>query len=390
MAERPRILILAGGLLVVCGFPSFFGLSFCISNFVNSGDVRFLTSGIAEGLVLAALAATTARSLIWLHRNSQTYPVGNYVTMVNLVSAMYLVLIAITLANASTSGLFAERSRLEYYFANDWFRRVVTLSTLPAYLAAYHSIMMLVSPALRRQRPFAVINLVLLMLSSLLAGSRGSAVLVVATAGISVIAQYKTMIAKFGLWLALGCAAYLTLYLVASDNPGLAILGLVDRFYLSIDTSLLVADRSDAAATVANLNNVWIESFRNLQVFGAKPSPTPIGVLIYEHAFGNDYVQSTGANCRFASLLLLYPDRLDYLIGYPTLVLATAFALETCLRLVGLAWSSRIATPYFAMTAFQDVYWFGTHILPIALILVVLLCIRAALNASVNHHPHAQ
>lgn len=388
MKAPPHGYFLVAGLGILCGFPALFGLSFCVTKFVSSGETRFLVSALGELLILIVLAVGFTRSIGWLCRFRQTYPVGNYELLINLVSTLYLVLIAITLANAQSVGLLSEGGRLDFYFENDWYRRIVSLSIMPAYLASYHSLTMLASPVFRGRRLCAIVNLVLLMAWSLLIGSRGGAVLVVATAGLSVVAQYRTIMTKFGVGITLACAAYLTLFLAVSSDPIASLLALVQRFYLSIDMSILLTDRADASAIAVNLNDLWIETFRNLQVFGTNPSPKPLGVVVYEHALG--YPPATGANCRYASLLLLSPDRIDYLVGYPVLVLLAALAIETSLKFCGLAWSSRIASPYFAAQSFQDVYWFSTHLAPVLLLLVVLLSMRVAENAAVRRNPHPQ
>jgi hypothetical protein len=299
------------------------------------------------------------------------------------MSLLYVIFIGITLANAESSGLLAKGGRLEFYFANDWYRRMVTFSTVPSMVATYHALFGLLSPAHRRFRLRYILNICLLFISSLLGGSKGAALLYLGIASAFVFPMKRVRLVRIGVLAACAAVAYVALFLSFTSKKSVTLFSMVERFYLSIDMSILVQQRQAAAAIAGRLNDVWLEVFRSLSTFGVRVSDMPIGGLVYYYALG--VPPQTGANCRFGSLLLLYPDRVDFLIGYPLLVCLMGWLLYQALCAFNLRWSGRVAVPLFIFIAFQDVYWFASHVAPIILITLLLSATRAIRHVPVRN-----
>jgi hypothetical protein len=372
----------AAAITLILGFPAVIGAFFCAYQLSTSGDPRFLSSLLAELVALALLATCIYRSLQWLRKRQTTYPTGMYEKLVHVTSAMYLILTVVTLMNADTSGILSKGGRLDFYFSNDWFRRLVTLSTLPSAIATYHSISILISPAYNRNRLPAILNLLLLLTWSMLSGSKGAALLLIAGVIPFIFPIIRVRLAKYAAALVILGAAYIATFLLFTEDPYTALLGMLQRFYLSIDMSILLENRGVAALISNELADVWAEVFRSVNNLGVRLSVSPIGSLVYERVFG--VAPTTGANCRYASLLLLYPDRLDFLFGFPVLVVIYAAGLRYLLVAVGLSWSAWIAVPFFVANSFQDVYWFATHLIPLTILIAALAIARISHRASVS------
>jgi hypothetical protein len=199
-----------------------------------------------------------------------------------------------------------------------------------------------------------------------LAGSKGAAVLIAAGAAAYVFSVKRLPMVKIGFAAAVSVILYVSLYLYTTPDRYLALLGIAQRFYLSIDMSILLRDAAAAEVLASRLNDVWLEVFRTSGSFGVRVFEMPIGAAVYLYHFG--VPPATGANCRFGSLLLLYPHRIDFLIGFPALVACCALMLREALRRIGLSWSAQVAVPFFIFHAFQDVYWFASHVAPLLLL----------------------
>jgi len=365
-----------------------FGIYFCINGYVERPDGRLITSLLGEIVSLCIWLYFAITALNWLQAKRWNFPAGRYDTFVLLMSCVYLTLILVNLFNADTSGLLSKGGKLDFYRENDWYRRLVTFSYVPSVFATFHSVYMLLSPVNTRRKGIYLSNIFLMFLSSLLSGSKGSAILVLSISMCFVFPMKRINVAKIGFALAAGASMYSVLFLLFTSDPLVGIFDLFHRFYLSIDMSILLQDRGAAMSIADRLNDVWIEAFRNSAALGARVASSPIGSLVYEATINAPVI--TGANCRFASLLLIYPDRFDFLIGYPALVVIITTLLCNILRTLQLSWFSVIAAPIFIFQSFQDVYWFTTHVLPIVIISILLFIAKASTSASFTNNTYAE
>jgi hypothetical protein len=88
---------------------------------------------------------------------------------------------------------------------------------------------------------------------------------------------------------------------------------------------------------------------------------------LFHAVFGNTS-DVTGSNLRFGALMLLYPQRFDFLVLFPALVVLIALMLADVLKRAGLPRGALVAVPCFAFQSFQDTYWFAGHVAPIVLL----------------------
>lgn len=366
---------------LILGHPFLFGISFCIGGIFLDERIGLLTSLTGEIVASAVFGAFLAFSLDRLYSMSRTAleQNGRYVVLAAIL--VCIVLSMVNLANADTSGLFAKGSRLEFYFANDWFRRFVTFSYLPLAIGTFYALHALMSPLVSGGRFIFRVFIVALLATSLLAGSKGSAVLMIAAAIPFVFTLGRLPMVKIFVFLAAATVLYLVILLNLSSDVALSLASIVMRFNLSIDMSLLIVGHQGIAEMIGDgLNDVWIETFRNLAALGVRISERPIGVAVYQYTLGT--VPTVGANCRFASLLLIYPARLDFLFLYPLVVTIFALLLAKALRVLGLPRAALVSMPCFVFQSFQDVYWFSGHVLPILFVAGLLMLGRAVSRAS--------
>ena len=129
-----------------------------------------------------------------------------------------------------------------------------------------------------------------------------------------------------------------------------------------------------------------MEVFRSLGSVGFRVSDQPIGVMVYQFAFGTG--DTIGSNCRFGSLLLLYPDRFDFLLLYPLLVVVVTLLLGYILDSFELPRAALVAMPTFAITAFQDAYWFASHFIPVIFLFGSVQLIKAINRGFIGRNPH--
>jgi hypothetical protein len=375
-------------IVLVLGHPVLISLGFSIWGYFSRFELRFLSSTLAEIVALAIGSMFLVTTLKWLRDRQSGFPSPRFHLVVNATSLMYLALLAVILANLESAGLFSQGGRLDFYFENDWFRRLVTFSYVPMGIATYHAL-----HSLRAREhspgffPF-VLNLGLLGAFSLLSGSKGAAVLVVVAAIGFVFTIRPLSLVKAGLVMGVFTVAYIALFLFLSADASSSLLGIVQRFYYSIDMSILLQEPAVSEALSGKLGDVWVEVFRNLSNAGVRVSDLPIGSLVYDYAFG--VPPETGANCRFGSLMLLYPERLDFLVGFPLVVCVSALLFGSALKDLGLEWSSKIAMPFLVFQAFQDVYWFTSHFLPILLLFAAVQAAKAIQRATVGSAAHAR
>jgi hypothetical protein len=355
------------GIFLVLGHPFLFGMYFCLKGMIDFEKSKLVTSLIGEALAATVCVWLLLRSLTHLATIRFTPLEPNARLMVVGACLLCVVLASFNLGNAASSGLLAEGgNKLEFYFANDWFRRLVTFSYIPLVVGAYYSMYAILSPLCRRRRAIFITFLIVQLVSSLLAGSKGAAIVFIAGATPFVFTIRPLPVAKMIFALSLATCAYLAIFLSLSSDPTSSLLTIFLRFYLSIDMSILLVDADGTAQVIASrLGDVWVEIFRNLGSLGIRTADEPIGVMIFQYVLGS--LPTVGSNCRFASLLLLYPDRLDFLILYPVLVTMMAVLLGEILKAAKLPRAALVAIPCFAFTAFQDTYWFTTHVIPIVL-----------------------
>jgi len=380
----------AVAIFLVLGHPLLFGIYFCLGGMINAGK-----GGLATSLIGEALAATVC---VWLlHRSLKGLatmrfaPLEPNARLMVVGACLFCVLLGlVNLTNAASSGLLAQGgSRLEFYFANDWFRRLVTFSYIPLAIGTYYSMYGILSPLCRQRRATFITFLLVLFVSSLLSGSKGSAIVSIAGAIPCVVTIRPLPVAKMGIALFLATCAYLAIFLSLSSDATTSLLTIFLRFYLSIDMSILLVDGNGTAETIASrLGDVWLEVFRNLGVFGVRSADQPIGVMVFQYALGT--IPTVGANCRFGSLLLLYPDRLDFLLLYPVLVTIVAILLAEILKAANVPRAALVAIPCFAFTAFQDAYWFTTHVGPIVLLFSALQIVKAVNRAFIRRNAHTE
>jgi hypothetical protein len=152
--------------------------------------------------------------------------------------------------------------------------------------------------------------------------------------------------------------------------------------------TILLKDRGTSEVLAARLGDVWTEVFRNLSAFGVRISDSAIGSMVYD--LSRTVAANTGANCRYASLLILYPDRLDFLLGFPLLVLATAYLLRESLISLRLDWAAMLAVPLFLFQSFQDVYWYSAHFAPVVLLFLLTHAAKAIPSEAVSRPAHSQ
>jgi hypothetical protein len=370
-------------IVAILGHPLLFGVYFCLSAVLAQSGGRLLPALFGELLALILASVSLYRSLLWLQTQRYAFgaPMEDY--LVHAVSLLYLGMIAVTIANSASLGLFATGSRLEYYFANDWYRRIVTFSYVPSMVATYHAVKALMSPISASRRMAMTTNLVLLFATSVLAGSKGAAVLGVATALGFTFSVNRIPVVRVAAIFCAAAAVYVLIFLYFTTDRYVTLLGIAQRFYLSIDMTILLSDPATAEVLASKLNGVWTEIFRNVNGLGGHISQLPIGGLIYDYVLGAP--PRTGANCRFGSLLILYPDRLDFLLGFPLLAASTAYVVRELLIAVGLRQAARVGACCFLFQSFQDVYWWASHVIPLVLCFGLMLIARAVTNASLNH-----
>jgi hypothetical protein len=370
-------------IVALLGHPLIFGAYLSFAGLSTPGGVRFLPSLLGELIALGVATATLYQALVWLRaqRFVAPLPIEDYV--VHGVSLVYLLMIAITVANSSSFGLLASGSRLEFYFANDWYRRLVTFSYVPSMVATYHALKGLLSPTSPRRRLGLVVNLFLLFAMSVLSGSKGAAILMVLTALGFVYSVNRMPVIRIAAMMGAAAVLYMFVFLYFTTDRSITLLGIAYRFYLSIDMSLLLQERGTSEVLASKLNGVWTEIFRNVNGFSGRISASPIGALIYEYVSG--VPAQTGANCRFGSLLILYPDRLDFLLGFPLLAVGSAFLVRQIMAAFGLRQAAMVGACCFLFQSFQDVYWWASHVAPLILCFGLVLLARAITNASLRH-----
>ena len=384
---RSPLLMRAGILLLVLANPLLFAVGYSIFNLASTGQPRFAASLLGELAALALFTASAMHGLAWLWRHRFETPGRAPVVLVNVMSCVYVVIIAVNVVFGESSGLLSAGGRLDFYFENDWYRRIITFSTVPAFIATYHAVHGLLSPVRTSRRALLWVNLLLLLGATLMQGSKGAGLLIIAATIPFAFSARRVPIVKIGLLVLVAAAVYVMLYLLVVTDKYAAILGMFQRFYLSIDMSILLQNRGLAEALADRLSDVWIEVFRSSVVLGTRVSEMPIGAAVYQYAFG--VVPSTGANCRFGSLLLLYPDRLDFLVGFPILLAVCAWLLQQILRAAGLGWSAYVAIPYFFIVSSQDVYLFASHVVPLVMLAGVVCAGRRISNMSVRRSADA-
>jgi len=376
-------------IFAVLGHPLLFGTYFCVSGLIEQGSPRFVVSLLGELGALAIGVAAIYRALKWLQTRRFSMPSPHDELIVHAMSLLYLAIIGITIANAGSLGLMSTGSRLDFYFENDWYRRIVTFSYLPGAIATYLCMNALLSPAYAGRRASFALNLLLLFAMSLFAGSKGAAVLAVVVAVAFVFSTRRLPVARIAATIVLTGAAYVSLFLFFTPNRFITLLDIAQRFYLSIDMSLFLQDRGTSELLSSKLGGVWTEIFRGASsVVGARVSDLPIGSLIHQQVVGA--AANVGSNCRFGSLLLLYPDRLDFLVGFPLLVIGTAYLLSETLRAAGMQRSAVVAVPFFVFNSFQDVYWWASHLAPLLVLFAVARVGRAVCDELIDHPADAR
>jgi hypothetical protein len=376
------------GAVAVLGYPLVFAVGFCIFGMATTGQSRFVSSLLAEGAALVVVSCLLLACLKTLSTLRYAGREPNVGLLVGVVASMFVVLSAVTLANAATSGAFAEGgSRLEFYFANDWFRRLVTFSYVPMAVATYYSVYAILTPLYRRRRAAFVFYLLTLFLWSLVAGSKGAAILMIAGVAPFVFSTKKLPLFKLGIAFLIVTVLYLAIFLALIADGSVSLFQIAMRFFLSIDMSLLLQDQGTSEFLAGRMGDVWLEVFRSVRSLGVRISDEPIGSVIYQYVLGS--VPTVGANCRFGSLLLLYPDRVDFLLLFPVVVIFVATLLGDILRSFGLVRGAAVAMPIFSFNAFQDVYWFASHVLPIALLFGVVQLARIVSRGPVHHSSNA-
>jgi hypothetical protein len=367
--------------LLVLGHGLLFGTYIGVYSLAD--DARFITALAGELLAAAVCSVLLLQSLRWFHARRFTAPEDRYVILVHAVSLYYLAIILATFANADTAGLLSSGGRLDFYFENPWFRRLITYSYVPSAIATYLSLRTLLG-ASSRHKAAALANLALLVVSSLMLGSKGAAVLIVAAALPLVFTTRRLPWMRIGVGMGLLVVGYVGVFLALSDEPLAAALSIVQRFYLSIDMTLFLRDPGISELLSDRLGDVWTEVFRSLGSAGVRVADEAIGIMVYQYEFGT--FPETGPNCRFGSLLLLYPARLDFLIGFPLLVYAVAHMMRVVLSTLRLSWAAYAGIPFLAFNAFQDVYWFASHFLPLVLAFLAVRLARVIQRAPF-HHP---
>lgn len=358
-----RVKARAVSTFLVLGHPLAFGAYFCLAGML-SGTRGVAPSLVAELLAGVACAFLLHRSLVGLAQLRYGPADSAERPLVLAAGLLAIAALLINISNADTSGLLAKGSRLSLYFENDWFRRLVTFSYMPTVLATYYSINAMLGPQYRHRRAVFGAFLLVLAASSLASGSKGAAVLNVAAALPFVFTVQRFPLARIGMLLALATAAYVTVFLTFTSQSTLSLLSLVLRFYQSIDMSLLLMSGQGTAQIISGqLGDVWLEVFRSVGSLGVRVADQPIGAMIFQYVM--DTGPALGSNLRYGSLLLLYPDRLDFLLLFPLLVTAMAILLGEILKRMGLARAALVAVPWFAFQSFQDGYWFAAHVIPI-------------------------
>ena len=154
-----------------------FGMGFCVFNLLMQDDGRFFVSLLGEGLSFGVWLWVLVGSLKWLYVNRWKYPTGLYDTCVNVQSGIYLAIIAINLANSGTSGIFSKGNKLDFYFQNDWYRRLITFSTVPEFVITYYALLMIFLPIPLASRRKYVTNIALFIAMGFVSGSKGSSIL---------------------------------------------------------------------------------------------------------------------------------------------------------------------------------------------------------------------
>jgi hypothetical protein len=372
---------------LVLAHPLMFGIYFCLSGMLVEGKAGLGTS--LAGEVLAAFVCSwfiyQSIKRLSLLRSPMMERKADWV--VAAAALLCLAQVAVNAVNFDTSGLFAKGgSRLDFYFDNDWFRRLVSFSFIPLVMANYYAINALFSPVYRNRRALFIGLLIAELLSSLLAGSKGSGILLIVATFPFVFTLKPLPILKIGAFLATLTSAYLALLLALTTNAYLSLINIARRFYLSIDISILLINGQGTAELLAGrLGDVWVEVFRSLGSLGFRVSEQPIGVMVYQFAFGTS--NTIGSNCRFGALLLLYPDRLDFLLLYPLLVAAVTLLLGYILDSFDLPRAALVAMPTFAITAFQDAYWFASHFVPVIVLFGSIQAIKAINRGFIDRNP---
>lgn len=370
------------------GHPLLFGMFFCLFDIFTTGMFSSLSSLAAETLAAAVCLAFLVRSIVTLSASRPEIGEPNSRWLMLGVAGLCGVLITITLANADTAGLFSKGGRLDFYFANDWFRRIVTFSYIPMAAATYYAVSLLLSPLHKHKRAAAGGYLFLLFLWSLLAGSKGSAILMMASVAPFVFTLKKLPMGKFMLVALVAVVAYLALFLTLTSERTITLLGIFMRFYLSIDMSILLQGQQGTSEILASrLGDVWTELFRSLGSLGVRVADQPIGVMVSQYVLGT--APTVGSNLRYGSLLFLYPNRLDFLLLYPVLVTVAALLLEYLLKTVGLRRGALVALPFFVFQSFQDAYWLATHIVPLILVFVSVQLAKAITRESLHRTSNA-
>lgn len=370
------------------GHPLLFGMGFCLVDMVTAERTTSLSSLCAETLAATVCLWFLVRSLAALSAYSPAVREPNSRWLVLGVATLCFMLMAITLANADTAGLFSKGGRLDFYFANDWFRRIVTFSYVPMAAATYYALDVLLTPWQKHKRALAICYLLALFGWSLFAGSKGAAVLMVASVAPLVFTHKKMPVAKVSIAVSLAVVLYLALFLSLTSDASINLLGILMRFYLSIDMSILLQGQAGTSELLAGrLGDVWTELFRSLGSLGVRVADEPIGVMVSQYVLGT--APTVGSNLRYGSMLLLYPDRLDFLLLYPALVALGAFVLEDILKRVGLPRGALAAVPFFVFQSFQDAYWLATHAVPMVLVFVSMQLGRAISRESLRRTSNA-
>jgi hypothetical protein len=375
-------------IFLLMGHPLLFGMYFCIAGMLD-GKRDLATSLIAETFAALVCIGLTWTALVELSRYGFSNAERNEKMFVVFAILLCMALAFFNLSNADTSGLFSKGgSRLDFYFANDWFRRLVTFSVVPLVVASYYSANALLSPQYRGKRRVYAAFLFMLLVYSLLAGSKGAAVLLIATALPFVFPVHGFPIAKIVVALLIVTSMYLALFLSLTTQT-MSLASIAMRFYLSIDISILLTGGQGTAAVIADrLGDVWIEVFRNLGALGVRVAEQPIGALVQQIATGST-VLTAGSNCRYASLLLLYPDRLDFLLLFPVLVVVVALLLGDIFKMAGMQRAALVAIPCFVFQSFQDAYWFAGHVVPVLLVFTGMRLAKVASRGSIRRTAHA-
>lgn len=373
----------------VLGHPLLFGMAFCLFHIMVMGRPSIGASLAGEAIAAAVCVYLTYQSLVALSQLRFAPLESGAKTFVLVTTILCLALAVVNLGNAESSGLLSKGgSRLDFYFANDWFRRLVTYSYVPLGIASYYAVTAVISPLEKGRRFVFACFLAAQFFYSLAAGSKGAAVLSIAAAIPFVFVLRRFSLFKIGVVLLLATAAYLTAFLMLTTERHMSLLAIGVRFFLSIDMSILLMTGQGTAESLAGtLGDVWVEVFRNLGSLGVRISEQPIGVMVYQYTMGT--IPTVGSNCRFGSLLLLYPDRFDFLLLFPVLVAFVAILFGEILRMVNLPRAALVATPWFAFLAFQDAYWFVAHVMPIIMLFTAMKLGQVISRGSFHRTPNA-